>query len=170
MAGYGYVDGRGEYALEGFSITLRGVGGAFEIIPTSLLYPGLGGEPNNIARVTVRLRAESFVAETHFDFLLAVFHRLKSDLEGCSAGTADGVVFPSPQVVVLVLETWCRCEIAKGGPGRSDWRMDCELSEGPDERRKALKVRLPFDPSSISITRDELAAFLIACQQATATG
>jgi hypothetical protein len=165
MAGYGYVDQRGEYALEGFSIAPRGEGGSFELIPTSLLYPRLGGEPNNIARVTVRVRAESFVAETHFDFLLAVFHRLESDLEGCSAGTADGVVFPSPQVVVL-LEIWCRCEIAKGGPGPSGWRMDCELSEGPDGCRKTLHVRLPFDPSSISIARDELTAFLFACQQA----
>jgi hypothetical protein len=169
MASFGYVDERGEYALEGFSIALRGVGGAFEIIPTSLLYPGLGGEPSNLARVTVRLRAESFVAEAHFDFLLAVIHRLESDLEGWSAGSADGLVFPSPQVVVL-LETWCRCEIAKGGPGPSDWRMDCELSEGPDDCRKALKVRLSLDPSSVSNTRDELAAFLIACQQANATG
>jgi hypothetical protein len=164
MAGYGYVDERGEYALEGFSMVLRGVGGAFELVPTSLLSPGLTDEPHNLVRVTVRLRAESFVAELRLDFLLAVFHQLKADLEAWQAGTSDGWEFPSPRIV-MCLEPRCRCEISKGGPGPNDWRMDCELSEGADDCRKTLMVRLPFDASSISITRNELAAFLFACQQ-----
>jgi hypothetical protein len=165
MAGNGYVDERGEYALEGCSIVLRGVGGAFELVPTSLLRPGFTDEPHNLVRVTVRLRADSFVAELRLDFLLAAFHPLKADLEAWQAGTSDGWEFPSPRIVVC-LEPRCRCAISKGGPGPSDWRMDCELSEGSDDGRKTLQVRMPFDASCISITLHELADFLFACQQA----
>src|SRR5687767_9786 len=98
--GYGYRDERGKLVLEGFSITLRGVGGSFEFIPIGLVYPELGGASNNIVYLRVRLSAGSYSAEDVFDLPLQSLHRLRSDLGLYVAGSDQTVKFPSPELII----------------------------------------------------------------------